>query len=57
MMFYRRLMTDDPPDASGGLRAVVLCRVQQFAGMCPASVGFAEPRQHAGEFGDPIVVL
>ena len=39
----------------GASDPVVLGRVEQLAGVCAAAVGFAEPRQHPGQFGDPLL--
>src|SRR5690349_16948785 len=36
---------------------VLLGGPQEFAGMRPAAVGVPQPREHAGEFGDPALVV
>src|ERR1044072_4861024 len=37
--------------------AILLGRIEQFAGVRPAAVGFAQTGQHAGEFRDAIVIV
>src|SRR5215212_8796984 len=39
------------------LRTILLRGFEQFTGMRPATVGVAQPGEHAGEFGDPILVV
>ena len=41
----------------GNDAAIFLCGREQFPGMRPAGVGLPQPGQHAGEFGDPFVVV
>ncbi len=44
-------------DAPDSLSAVVLRRIEQFAGVRPAAVGLPKPGQHARQFGDTVVVV